>query len=396
MEKVAPKRVLIVEEQQCSRSLLSEYVALLGATPIEVADGLEALSEIHAYPPDLVILDLRIPRLDGMSVLRRLRQTPEFHKLPIVVVSGMVELDKIHECIALGAIDFLPKPFKPRVLQSRIENYLRRRRYVPTVGRPELIPRDFARQVVTALRFLQASPSGSEQNWSDVLFQILEQYNPETRAHLERVTAYCATLLYQLQQNSIPTHRVDDQFIERLTQTASLHDIGKLGIPDHVLSKPGSLDPDEYHVMRRHVTLGAEILRELKTMFPDDQRIDMAIELTLYHHERWDGTGYPFGLSGGNIPLAGRIMALADVYDALTSERSYKGVFSHQKSREIILSGAGSQFDPVLVSTFLKCEEEFERISRDTAPSAKWNGGSGCSWDQTIRSLQSACCSKSS
>lgn len=363
MRNEASKRVLIVEDQEANRALLREYVVMSGATPIDVEDGLAALSEIHAQPPDLVILDLRLPRMDGMSVLRRLRENPDYRRLPIVVVSAVAEIEKISECIALGAIDFLPKPFKPQVLRSRIDNYLNRRRYVPEVTSPEQLPRDFARQVVTSLEMLKGAPARNGKSWSDALYEVLAQYNPETRAHLDRMAAYSEVLLLQLQRNSKYSHLVSESFIDQFLCTASLHDIGKLGVPDSILSKPGPLNAEEHRIMRRHVTIGAEILRELKVLFPDDERLDLAMELTLYHHERWDGRGYPFGLSRTNIPLAGRIMAMADVYDALTSERSYKGAFTHAESRDIIIGSAGKQFDPALVAAFLACEADFERIS---------------------------------
>jgi len=356
------KRVLIVEDQETNRVLLREYVTMSGGIPVDVSDGVSALTEIHAQPPDLVILDLRIPRLDGMSVLRHLRGNPDFNRLPIVVVSAVSELEKVSECIALGAIDFLPKPFKPQVLRSRIHNYLNRRQYIRVESSPEVLPREFAKQVVASLELMQSSASRSE-NWSDALFEVLSQYNPETRGHLDRVTAYCDALVRRLAATPKFTDQMGQTFVDYFIQTASLHDIGKLGVPDHILSKPGPLDPDEHRVMRRHVTVGAEILRELQVLFPEDRRLEFAIDLALYHHERWDGAGYPFGLSGENIPLAGRIMAVADVYDALTSERCYKSAFTHDQSREIIVSGVSKQFDPAVVNAFLECEEQFISIS---------------------------------
>lgn len=363
MNEEVLKRVLIVEDQDMNRALLREYVSETGATPVAVADGLAALDEIHAQPPDLVILDLRLPRMDGLTVLRRLRENPEFQRLPIVVISAMTELDKISQCIELGAIDFLPKPFKPAVLRARLQSYLSRRRYSPKGQSPDLLPREFARQVVASLELLKASPAAEHVNWSDALFQVLAQYNPETRTHLDRITGYCEVLLGELREHSRYSALLTEEFISQFLQSASLHDIGKLAVPDWILSKPGPLDAEEHRVMRRHVTVGAEILRELQVLFPRDERLSLAIDLTLYHHERWDGAGYPFGLSGESIPLPGRIIALADVYDALTSERCYKAAFSHEKSRDIILGGASKQFDPAVVAAFLACEESFRAIS---------------------------------
>ncbi|MCU0226362.1 MAG: response regulator [Bryobacterales bacterium] len=358
------KRVLIVEDQEANRALLREYVHETGAMAVDVGDGLAALNEIHAQPPDLVILDLRLPRMDGITVLRRVRENPELKRLPIVVVSALSELDKVSQCIELGAIDFLPKPFKPAVIRARLQSYLNRRRFHAAGEQPDLFPRHFARQVVASLELWKSSPVGQQLGFSDALFHVLEQFNPETRGHLERMAGYCELLLSELSRNSRHAEALDAKTIQHFLQSASLHDIGKLAVPDWILSKPGPLTPEEHRVMRRHVTVGGEILRELQVLFPHDARLGVAIDMALYHHERWDGAGYPFGLSGEAIPLPGRIMALADVYDALTSERCYKAAFSHQDSRDIIVGAAGKQFDSAVVSAFLACEAEFKRISQ--------------------------------
>lgn len=357
------KRVLIVEDQDTNRALLREYVTMSGATPVDVSDGIAALTEIHAQTPDLVILDLLLPRMDGISVLRRLRENPDYSRLPIVVISAMSEMENVSQCIELGAIDFLPKPFKPAVLRARLHSYLNRRLYFADDSISEVLPREFAQQVVASLELLKSSPVGHGVNWSDALFQVLAQFNPETRSHLERMSAYCEALLRTLRAGSVYSHLVTDTFVSHFLKSASLHDIGKLAVPDRILSKPGPLDASEHRIMRRHVTVGGEILRELQVLFPEDERLSLAIELTLYHHERWDGAGYPFGLSGEAIPLPGRIMAIADVYDALTSERCYKSAFSHENSRDIILGGASKQFDPAMVAAFLACEDEFRAIA---------------------------------
>jgi putative two-component system response regulator len=363
MEVSSLKRVLIVEDHDTNRAMLREFVSMCGGFPVDVGDGVAALDEIHAQIPDLVILDLRLPRMDGMTVLRRLRENPDFRSLPIVVVSALTELEHISQCIELGAIDFLPKPIKPAVLRARLASYLARRRYYTSDESCGLFPREFAREVVSSLELLKSSCASEQIDWSTALFDVLARYNPETREHLDRMAAYCRTLLRQLRNDPLYRHVITDSYIELFATTSALHDIGKLAVPGRILSKPGPLDADEHRVMRRHVTVGAEILRELLVQFPDDPGLGLAIELTLHHHERWDGAGYPFGLAGEAIPMAGRVMALADVYDALTSQRCYKRAFSHQESRDIILGATGKQFDPKIAAAFLACEGEFQRIS---------------------------------
>jgi putative two-component system response regulator len=341
--------------------LLKEHVAMNGYTPVLASDGLEALHEIHASTPDMVILDLALPRLDGETVLRKVRENPEFNRMPIVVISAASEHTRVQRCIDLGASDFIPKPFPPNVLGSRLRHYLSRQ-VSQGDGVDPFRAREFACEMVSSLGLLGLATKGSSGGSSGAVLELLERFAPETRCHLERTSAFCRVLTTQLAHDRIFANIIDATFIDAFSRAARLHDIGKLAVPDSILSKPGALDADEHCIMRRHVTVGAEILREIYRRFPNEHRFEMAIDLTLYHHERWDGTGYPFGLSGNSIPLVGRVMAVADVYDALRSVRSYKTAFSHEKSREIIVASSGRQFDPTVVSGFLACERELESV----------------------------------
>jgi putative two-component system response regulator len=360
MEQLPP-RVLIVEDQEMNRRVLQENVALSGCVPVLAADGIEALDEIHASAPDAVILDLKLPRLDGVTVIRRIRENPEFGRMPIMVISAVAEMNKVRQCIDLGASDFLPKPFPPHALRSRLQYCLSNSQREMRDSQP-FRAREFAREIVSSLDALGMATRKEAHDSSDTLLALLERMAPETRTHLGRTSACIRVMSRQLATDRRFGCVMDEQFIEDFARTASLHDIGKLAVPASILEKPGALNVEEHRIMRRHVTVGAEILRELYRRFPQERCLELAIELTLYHHERWDGMGYPFGLSGHSIPLAGRVMAIADVYDALRSERSYKSAYSHEKSRDIILAGSGKQFDPAIVAGFLACEAELELL----------------------------------
>lgn len=332
-----------------------------GYTPVLASDGLEALHEIHASTPDMVILDLVLPRLDGETVLRKVRENPEFNRMPIVVISAAAEHARVQRCIDLGASDFIPKPFPPNVLGSRLRQHLTSQMSQGD-GADPFRAREFACEMVSSLGLLGIATKGPSGGSAGAVLELLERFAPETRCHLERTSAFCRVLTAQLAHDRRFANVIDSTFIDDFSRTARVHDIGKLAVPDSILAKPGALDADEHRIMRRHVTVGAEILREIYRRFPNEHRFEMAIDLTLYHHERWDGTGYPFGLSGNAIPLVGRVMAVADVYDALRSLRSYKPAFSHKKSREIIMASSGRQFDPAVVSGFLACERELESL----------------------------------
>lgn len=363
MDSIQP-RVLIVEDQELNRRVLQENVAMTGCLPVLASDGVEALDEIHASAPDAVILDLKLPRLDGVSVLKRIRENPELSRMPIMVISAAAEMQKVRQCIDLGASDFLPKPFPPQTLRTRLQ-YCLDHRSRGCSGEEPFRAREFAREVMSSLDALGMATRNHAEDSTDALFALLERMAPETRTHLGRTSECVRVLSRQLAKDRRFRGVMDEQFIEDFARTASLHDIGKIAVPTAILEKPGALDVEEHRIMRRHVTVGAEILRELYRRFPQEHRLEIAIELTLYHHERWDGMGYPFGLSGHVIPLAGRVMAIADVYDALRSERSYKSAYSHEKSRDIILAGSGRQFDPLIVAGFLACEQELERLYLD-------------------------------
>jgi putative two-component system response regulator len=192
--------------------------------------------------------------------------------------------------------------------------------------------------------------------------KLAESRDPETGAHLERVRTYSQTISLWLEKQHRAGYEVDASFVRMIYQTSPLHDIGKIGIPDSVLLKPGRLSDREFEIMKTHTTLGADTLNAALEQFPDAKFLLMARDIAQTHHERFDGSGYPDGLAGRNIPLAGRIVALADVYDALTSKRIYKNAFNHDVARSIINDESGSHFDPVMVEAFMATADEFTRI----------------------------------
>jgi putative two-component system response regulator len=192
--------------------------------------------------------------------------------------------------------------------------------------------------------------------------KLAESRDADTGAHLERVQHYCRILAQQMARDSKYQSIVDAEYIRLIFQTSPLHDIGKVGIPDAVLLKPGRLDPDEFEIMKRHTVIGAETLASALERFPGVSFLQMASDIASSHHEKFDGTGYPLGLGGETIPLAGRITAVADVYDALTSKRPYKDPFSHEQAKDIILKGNGTQFDPSIIDAFLVLEDQFLSI----------------------------------
>lgn len=199
------------------------------------------------------------------------------------------------------------------------------------------------------------------------LAKLAEHRDPETGVHLERVQIYCRILAERLSCRGPYLELIDQDFIETIVRSSPLHDIGKVGIPDRILLKPGRLTPDEYKIMKKHAMLGGDIIRELINQGQDPGFLRMGMDIAYHHHERYDGKGYPFGLSGEDIPLAARIMSVADVYDALTAKRIYKDPMPHSKARTILVEGHGTQFDPHVLDAFLACEDQFEDVARALA-----------------------------
>ncbi|MDR7481878.1 MAG: response regulator [Armatimonadota bacterium] len=331
-------RILIVDDQQANVRLLEAILGQAGyANLVSTTDAREAERLFKAAPPDLVLLDLHMPHLDGIELLQRLRsRMPADGYLPVLVLTADLTRQARERALGLGANDFVIKPFDPTEVLLRIENFLRTRRLHQALARQNEVLEDRVRARTLELEEAQLEIL-------DRLASAAEFRDDATGRHTRRVGALAARLARGL--------GLTDPFVWLIERTAPLHDVGKLAMPDQILLKPGPLAPAESAIMQRHTTIGARLLRGGR--FP---LMRMAEEIAHTHHERWDGRGYPRGLAGEVIPLAGRIVAVADAYDAITSDRPYRPARTREDARRLLAEGAGGQWDPAVVQVLLREE----------------------------------------
>ena len=348
VEPGSMSRILIVDDSPENIRLLAEI--LKNSYDIVVAtSGEQALRRLEAAPlPDLILLDIVMPGIDGYEVISALKAGRETRDIPVLFLSSLDSERSESKGLELGALDYITKPFSPSLVKMRIRNHLELKRH-----------RDHLEEIVLErtkeLELTQAVTFTS-------LGTLAEFRDPETGNHIQRTAEYVRMIARHLADKPGFEEVLSPSMIDRLAQSAPLHDIGKVGIPDSILLKPGPLGAEEALVMRRHAYLGFRALKQASELLGSNSFLDIAMDVAYCHHERWDGSGYPRNLSGESIPLAGRIMALADVYDALRSRRPYKASFPHGKSLKI-LEEMGTCFDPRVLATALECEEELFAIS---------------------------------
>jgi putative two-component system response regulator len=327
-------KILVVDDSPVNLKLLGTLVAAAaGAVPDCMSDAAAALAHALAHPQDLVVVDYMMPVVDGLQFIERLRASDAGRDAPIVMVTTADALGIRQRALAVGATDFLTKPIDSVELKLRVRNLL-------ALRRAQNLLADRAALLSAEVSLAMADVRAREHELVMRLARAAESRDPETGGHIQRMAHYSALIARGLGR--------DEAFCTRLLAAAPMHDIGKVGTPDHVLLKPGPLTEQELAQMREHTRIGERILGESASPL-----LQMACQIAGAHHERWDGLGYPRGLAGERIPLAARIVAVADVLDALTTVRPYKPAWSFDAAREHIERGRGSHFEPRCVDALL-------------------------------------------
>ncbi len=324
---------------------------------ILLPSGEKALAILQKVTPDLILLDVEMPGLNGFDMIKLIKKMPPpVCDIPIIFVTAKDDSTSELEGLDLGAIDYISKPFSFTLLRKRVEVHLKLASQQKQLLNYSINLESMVQEKTKQITKLQYSVIYS-------LSDMVERRDGNSGNHLLRTSNYVKLLIDTMKKEGYygkVTQSIDSELCSYASQ---MHDVGKISIPDSILLKPGKLTNEEFDIMKQHTVIGAKAIQHAMANLQGADFLRAASEFAIAHHEKWDGTGYPYHLSGEDIPINGRIMAIADVYDALVSERPYKRAFSHEEAAEIILTGSGKHFDPVLVDIFKKLANDFKEIA---------------------------------
>lgn len=343
------KIILVVDDDRTNlvmaeRLLANEYHI------ISVTSGEQALKFLSKRKPDLILLDINMPEMDGFEVMRNIKGNEQWEKIPVIFLTADRDAATEVECLKMGAVDFVGKPFEPEIMRNRIRRTLEIEEY-----RKDL--EGVVRRQTAKIEKLQREIIISLAN-------LIESHDGSTGQHVKRTSQYVEMIVNELSLRGLFAEQINEAFIYNLIKAAPMHDIGKIKIPDQILQKPGKLTDEEFDVMKKHSPEGGKIIRMIMEEIEEKDYIEVAYNVATFHHEKWNGRGYPDGLTGEAIPLEARIMAVADVFDALVSKRCYKDAMSLDKAFDIIEESKGEHFDPQIAQVFLDLRPQIEEYLR--------------------------------
>lgn len=310
--------------------------------------------------PALILLDIDMPGMDGYEAIKILKSRPEQKNIPVIFLTAKTESNDELEGLSLGAIDYIIKPFQPPLLLKRIEVHLLVEAQKKTLEKQAAELQNFNDNLQKMVDAKTKTVLVLQNAILKTVADLVECRDDITGGHIERTQRGVSLLIHALRENGPYQEEALDWNVELLLQSSQLHDVGKIAISDRILKKPGPLTSEEFEEMKKHTSFGIRVIGQIEAVAEESDFLHYAKIFAGTHHEKWDGTGYPLGLQAETIPLSGRIMAIADVYDALTSERPYKKAFSHEEAVIAIQNGKGKQFDPALIEVFTRIADQFK------------------------------------
>lgn len=343
--------ILIVDDVEMNRAILEEIIKDMGYRAVLAENGVQALEEFKRCNPDLVLTDVSMPEMDGHELCRILKAKPQTRDVPVIFISAFGESEDVVKGFALGGNDYIVKPFIPEVVQARVKLHLSL--HAATLKISENNKR--------LQKSVQEQVLQIEQERKNVLYALANMaaekafYAP---AYRERLQKNCRMLAQSMQFSPLFAEHISDTFIDTIEAAAALCDIGNIAVPQYVLQKPAALDEEERKLVQSHAEVGAKLLKDLHATSDFNDFIRISVDVVNYHHENWDGSGYPAGLKGEGIPLAARIVAVADVYCALTEKRSYRDAFSKEEALQIMQEESGKKFQPEIFRIFSKVSRQ--------------------------------------
>jgi putative two-component system response regulator len=358
--------VMVVDDTPANLVLMNDLlqeqytvkVASSGARALKIANGVK--------PPDLILLDIMMPEQDGYEVCRQLKSNPATRGIPVIFLTARTEEHDEEMGLELGAVDYITKPISPAIVLSRVKTHLTLKASADFLrNKNDYLEQEVQRRTAEVQR--QTAELRDVQDVTILtMASLAETRDNETGDHIVRTQHYVRLLAQQLRSHARFCDYLDDVMIDRLFKSAPLHDIGKVGIPDSILLKPGKLTAEEFEIMKTHTTLGKLAIESAEARLGKTVPfLQCAKEIAYSHQEKWDGSGYPEGLAGDAIPIAARLMAIADVYDALISKRVYKPAFPHEQAMQIIVQGRGSHFDPDVLDAFVAIQAQCMAIAEE-------------------------------
>lgn len=339
-------KVILVVDDDRTNLIMAERLLGKEYQIISVTSGEQALKFLSKRKPDLILLDINMPEMDGFEVMRNIKENEEWEKVPVIFLTADRDADTEVECLQMGAVDFIGKPFEPEIMRNRI--------------RRTLEIEEYRKDLEGVVRRQTAKIEKIQREIIISLANMIESRDGSTGQHVKRTSQYVEMIIGELKKRNMFSNVISESYVYNVIKAAPMHDIGKIKVPDHVLQKPGKLTDEEFEVMKQHSAEGGKIIHMIMENIEEKDYIEVAYNVATFHHEKWNGRGYPDGLVGEQIPLEARIMAVADVFDALISKRCYKDAMPLDKAFAIIEESKGEHFDPQIAQVFMELRPQIE------------------------------------